>query len=66
MQYVYSLPASPSFVDKGLVGHDFGPLNQKDIEIIYIDAERHDTFLISKRVVRIYYILSGSEHFTRA
>jgi hypothetical protein len=67
MQYFYSLPASPSFVDKGLVGYDFGPLNQKDVEIIYIDAERgHDTFLISKRIMRIYYILSGSGHFTIA
>ncbi len=67
MQYVHSLPASPSFVDKGLVGYDFGPLNHKDVEIIYIDAERgHDTFLVSKRVVRVYYILSGSGHFTIA
>jgi mannose-6-phosphate isomerase-like protein (cupin superfamily)/SAM-dependent methyltransferase len=67
MKYVHSLPASPSFVDKGLVGYDFGPLNEKDVEIIYVDAERgHDTFLVSKRVVRIYYILAGSGHFTIA
>jgi chemotaxis methyl-accepting protein methylase len=67
MQYVYSLPTSPSFTNKGLVGYDFGPLNHKDVEIIYVDAERgHDTFLISKRIVRIYYILSGSGHFTIA
>jgi len=67
MQYVYSPPASPSFVNKGLVGYDYGPLNQKDVEIIYVEAERgHDTFLISKRVVRIYYILSGSGYFTIA
>jgi SAM-dependent methyltransferase len=65
MQYVYSPPASPSFVDKGLLGYDLGPLNHKGVEVIYIDAERgHDTFLISKRVVRIYYILSGNGHFT--
>jgi mannose-6-phosphate isomerase-like protein (cupin superfamily)/SAM-dependent methyltransferase len=67
MQYVYSPPASPSFTDKGLVGYDFGPLRQKNVEIIYIDAERgHDTFLVSKKVARIYYILSGSGHFTIA
>ena len=67
MQYVYSLPSSPAFTNKGLVGYDFGPLNQKDIEIIYIEAERgHDTFLISKKVLRIYYILSGNGCFTIA
>ena len=67
MQYVYSLPTSPSFTNKGVVGYDFGPLNHKDVEIIYVEAERgHDTFLISKRVVRIYYILSGSGYFTIA
>lgn len=67
MQYVYSPPATPSFVDKGLVGYDFGPLNQKDVEVIFIDAEKgHDTFLISKRVVRVYYVLSGNGHFTIA
>ena len=67
MQYVYSLPSSPSFTNKGLVGYDFGPLNQKDLEIIYVDVERgHDTFMVSKEVVRIYYILSGSGCFTIA
>jgi chemotaxis methyl-accepting protein methylase/mannose-6-phosphate isomerase-like protein (cupin superfamily) len=67
MQFVYSLPTSASFTDKGLVGYDFGPLNQKDLEIIYVEAEKgHDTFIVSKRITRIYYILSGSGHFTIA
>jgi chemotaxis methyl-accepting protein methylase len=67
MQYIYSLPPSPSFTDKGLVGYDFGPLNQKDLEIIYVDAQRgHDKFILSKKITRIYYILSGSGHFTIA
>jgi len=67
MQYVHSLPASASFINKGLSGYDFGPLHQKDLEIIYVEAEKgHDTFIVSKRVVRIYYILSGSGHFTIA
>jgi mannose-6-phosphate isomerase-like protein (cupin superfamily)/SAM-dependent methyltransferase len=67
MQYVYSPPSSPSFTNKGLVGYDFGPLNQKDLEVIYVEAERgHDTFMVSKKIVRIYYILSGSGCFTIA
>jgi chemotaxis methyl-accepting protein methylase len=67
MQYVYSLPTSPSFTDKGLVGYDFPPLKQKDLEIIYVDAQRgHDKFILSKRITRIYYILSGRGHFTIA
>jgi chemotaxis methyl-accepting protein methylase len=67
MQYVYSLPSSPSFTNKGLVGYDLGPLNQKDVEIIYVESERgHDTFMVSKKIVRIYYILSGSGYFTIA
>ena len=67
MQYVYSLPTSPSFTNKGLVGYDFGPLNQKDLEIIYVEVEKgHDTFMVSKKIVRIYYILSGSGYFTIA
>jgi mannose-6-phosphate isomerase-like protein (cupin superfamily) len=42
-------------------------LNQKDLEIYYIEVEKgHDVFMISKRIVRLYYILSGSGHFTIA
>jgi hypothetical protein len=67
MQYVYSRPASTSFTGKGLVGYDFGPLNQKDIEVIYVEAEKgHDTFVISRKITRIYYVLAGSGHFTIA
>jgi hypothetical protein len=40
MQYVYSLPSSASFTDKGLTGHVFGPLNQKDLEVYYIEVEK--------------------------
>ena len=67
MQYVYRLPTSASFNDKGLSGYVFGPLNQKDLEVYYIEVERgHDVFMISKRIVRIYYVISGSGHFTIA
>jgi SAM-dependent methyltransferase len=67
MQYVYSFPTSPSFTNKGLVGYDCPPLNQKDLEIFYVESEKgHDTFIIRKKGVRIYYIISGTGHFTIA
>jgi len=39
-------------------------LRQKDLEIYYIDVEKgHDMFMISKKITRTYYVLSGSGHF---
>ena len=65
MPYIYSLPTSASFTGKGLLGYTFGPLNQKDVEIYYIEVEKgHDTFIISRKITRIYYVLSGSGYFT--
>src|SRR5262252_4711021 len=65
MQYIHSLPTSNSFDGMGLFGYTFGPLNQKDLEIYYIEVEKgHDTFMISKRITRTYYVLSGSGYFT--
>jgi mannose-6-phosphate isomerase-like protein (cupin superfamily)/SAM-dependent methyltransferase len=65
MPYTYSLPALTSFDGKGLSGYTFGPLNEKDLEIYYIEVEKgHDTFMVSKKVTRIYYVLSGSGYFT--
>ena len=64
MPYTYSLPTSVSFTGKGLLGYSFGPLNQKDLEIYYIEVEKgHDTFMVSKRITRTYYVLSGSGYF---
>jgi SAM-dependent methyltransferase/quercetin dioxygenase-like cupin family protein len=63
--YVYSLPTSTSFTGKGLVGYTLGPLGQKDLEIYYIQVHKgHDTFMVSKKIVRTYYVLSGSGYFT--
>lgn len=65
MPYVYSLPTSVSFTGKGLLGYTFGPLNQNDIDVYYIEVEKgHDTFMISKKITRTYYIVSGTGHFT--
>jgi mannose-6-phosphate isomerase-like protein (cupin superfamily)/SAM-dependent methyltransferase len=65
MRYTHPLPAFPSFDGKGLFGYTFGPLQQKDLEIYYIEVEKgHDTFMVSKRITRVYYVLSGSGYFT--
>ncbi len=59
MRYIHSPPALPSFDGKGLFGYTFGPLQQKDLEIYYIEVkEGHDTFMVSKRITRVYYVLS--------
>lgn len=64
MPYTHSLPNSFSFAGKGLHGYTFGPLNQKDLEIYYIESQKgHDFFMISKKITRTYYILSGTGSF---
>src|SRR6516225_10874990 len=65
MRYIHLLPTLPSFDGKGLFGYTFGPLQQRDLEIYYIEVEKgHDTFMVSKRITRTYYVLSGSVYFT--
>ena len=65
MQYVYSLPDSPSFKGRGLSGYSFGPLKQKDLDIYYVEVKSgHDTFMVSRKITRTYYVLSGSGYFT--
>jgi mannose-6-phosphate isomerase-like protein (cupin superfamily) len=65
MPYVYSIPSTPSFTGKGLKGYQFGPLRNQEVEIHFVDVEKgHDTFFISKRLTRIYYILEGKGYFT--
>jgi chemotaxis methyl-accepting protein methylase/mannose-6-phosphate isomerase-like protein (cupin superfamily) len=67
MRYIHPLPPLPSFDGKGLFGYTFGPLEQRDLEIYYIEVEKgHDTFMVSKRITRVYYVLSGSGFFTIA
>jgi chemotaxis methyl-accepting protein methylase len=65
MPHIYTLPASLAFRGKGLFGYSFGPLNERGVEVLYIESETgHDTFMISRGVTRIYYILSGTGSFT--
>ena len=67
MPYTYTLPKSTSFTGTGLQGYSFGPLRQKDLDIYYIESEKgHDTFMVSKKITRTYYVLSGSGYFTMA
>lgn len=65
MLYKYSLPTSASFTGKGLLGYSFGPLRQKDVDVYYIEvAKGHDTFMVSKKITRTYYVLGGCGYFT--
>jgi chemotaxis methyl-accepting protein methylase len=64
MPYTCSLPTSVAFSGKGLFGYAFGPLKQ-DLDIYYIESEKgRDTFMVSKKITRTYYVLSGSGYFT--
>jgi chemotaxis methyl-accepting protein methylase len=64
MPYTFSLPTSVAFTGKGLYGYSFGPLKQ-NLDIYYIQSEKgHDTFMVSKKITRTYYVLSGSGDFT--
>jgi SAM-dependent methyltransferase len=63
--YVHSPSSSASFTGTGLEGCSFGPLRQSDLDVYYIKSEKgHDTFMVSKKIARTYYILSGSGYFT--
>lgn len=65
MTYILRVPPSPSFVEKGLRGFEFGPLKNLDLDIHFIEVTRgHDTFFISKEITRIYYIIEGEGYFT--
>ena len=64
MPYIYPLPSSISFTGKGLSGYTYGPLTQKDVEVYYVEVKKgHDVFMISKKIMRTYYIVSGSGYF---
>jgi SAM-dependent methyltransferase len=65
MRYVHSLPPLPSFDGKGFFGYTFGPLQEKDLEIYYIEADKgHDTFTVCRRTTRVYYVIDGGGYFT--
>jgi mannose-6-phosphate isomerase-like protein (cupin superfamily) len=65
MTYILRIPSSPSFEGTGLRGFQFEPLRNQELEIHFVDVKTgHDTFFISKKITRIYYILEGKGCFT--
>ena len=65
MPYTYERSETSSFTGTGLEGYSFGPLRQKDLDFYYIEVTKgHDTFMVSKKITRTYYVLSGSGYFT--
>lgn len=65
MSYVLESSSSPSFTLNGLVGYEFQPLKDQDFAVHLLDVHGgHDTFMISKALTRIYYIIEGTGVFT--
>jgi CheR methyltransferase, SAM binding domain len=64
MHYIHSLPPIRSFDGKGLFGYTFGPL-QRDVDVYYVEVTGgHDTFMVSRKITRIYYVIEGDGYFT--
>jgi len=64
MPYIHSLPAAPTFQGQSLLGYNFGPLAGRRLDVHFIEVKGgHDTFIISRRTTRIFYVLSGSGCF---
>jgi mannose-6-phosphate isomerase-like protein (cupin superfamily) len=65
MSYVLTASASPSFSLEGLAGYEYLPLKDKDFAVHLLEVHRgHDTYMISKALTRIYYVIEGSGAFT--
>jgi hypothetical protein len=65
MRYVIELPPCPTFVSRGLKGFQFGPLMSPELDIYLLDVTRgHDTFLRSRKITRLYYVVAGHGYFT--
>ena len=65
MSYVLPASSSPSFALEGLTGYEFQPLKDQDFAVHLLDVHKgHDTFIISKALTRIYYIIEGTGVFT--
>src|SRR5215831_3601256 len=65
LPYVLTASSSPSFALKGLAGYEFDPLKDQNIAVHFLDVHKgHDTFMVSKALTRIYYIIEGTGVFT--
>jgi len=65
MPYVLTASSSPSFDLEGLAGYEYLPLKDQDFAVHLLEVYKgHDTFMISKALTRIYYLIEGSGAFT--
>ena len=63
MTYTFTTNKTPSYTQRGLKGYKF-PIKNKELEIYFVDVEKgHDTFIISRKITHIYYILEGEGYF---
>jgi mannose-6-phosphate isomerase-like protein (cupin superfamily) len=64
MSYVVEASSTPSFALHGMTGYEFQPLRDPDFAVHILDVHTgHDTFMISKALTRIYYIIEGAGVF---
>jgi mannose-6-phosphate isomerase-like protein (cupin superfamily) len=62
-EFIRKLKDKPSYSQKGLDGYRF-PLSNKEIQIYFVDVKKgHDTYIVSKKITHIYYILEGGGSF---
>src|SRR5882724_2882609 len=65
MSCVLAVSSAPSFTLTGMAGYEFRPLKDGDFAVHLLMVHRgHDTFMISKALTRIYYIIEGTGAFT--
>ena len=65
--HILRLPTSPSYEGRGLRGFQFAPLQNQEVDVHVVDVRTgHDTFLVSKKISRLYYVLDGHGYFTIA
>jgi mannose-6-phosphate isomerase-like protein (cupin superfamily) len=62
VSYILPRPNKASYTLRGLLGYSL--FGNKRFDIDYIDVVTgHDTFHISKRITRLYYVLSGTGYY---
>lgn len=67
MSYLRRIPPSPTFVARGLTGFQFPPLSHPELDFYLLDVTTgHDTFVRSRKITRVYYVLEGHGYFVIA
>lgn len=55
--------SKPTYKQKGVAGYQFS-LRNKNLEVYFVDVSKgHDSYLISKKITHMYYILEGQGFF---